>query len=311
MDWPTLLLLIVQAALAVTGLGLLNRKVFPAMGAARQPELIADVWVPLAVVLPMLFLAGRVDMTVRGVGWVPVGGPVCAGILALGAATLAARGALKEVGADHRALACWAGAGLVLLMLGAAHDLTVWTGQCAFALAAVLLWMNTPPLPHSARTAPAGRPTAAGPWMGAVFLCAIGQGVVGLLLTGSASAISAAMMVGYAAAAGAGAATLGGPAWAVRIGGWSAAIGMLLGVGLISLLRLAPQALAVAVFPQARVSVEVAHSFGAYALEGMLLLLLPAAALAAVRLPQRSRWLLGAGMIFVGAAVAGWRVAYM
>jgi hypothetical protein len=301
----------VQAALAVTGLGLLNRKVFPALRAARQPELIADVWAPLAVVLPMLFLAGRVDMTVRGVGWVPVGGPVCAGVLALGAATLAARGASRDSGVDYRALACWAGSGLVLLMLGAAHDLTVWTGQCAFALAAVLLWMNTPPASHSAGPAPVGRPTAAGPWMGAVFLCAIGQGVAGLLLTGSASAISAAMMVGYAAAAGAGAAALGGPGWAVRIGGWSAAIGMLLGVGLISLLRLAPQALAVAVFPQARVSVEVAHSFGAYALEGMLLLLLPAGAMAAVRLPQRPRRLFGAAIIVLGAVVAGFRVVYM
>ena len=32
----------------------------------------------------------------------------------------------------------------LLLLLGAAHDLTVWTGQCTFAIAAVLLWMNTP-----------------------------------------------------------------------------------------------------------------------------------------------------------------------
>ena len=44
------------------------------------------------------------------------------------------------------ALAC-AGSACLLLLLGAAHDLTIWIGQCVFAIAAVLVWINTPDVP--------------------------------------------------------------------------------------------------------------------------------------------------------------------
>ena len=57
MEARTVVLLFVQAALAVVALHLLNRRVFPHMRVARQPELVADVWAPLAMVLPLLFLA--------------------------------------------------------------------------------------------------------------------------------------------------------------------------------------------------------------------------------------------------------------
>ena len=33
---------------------------------------------------------------------------------------------------------------MLLLMLGAAHELNIWVGQCIFALAALVLWINTP-----------------------------------------------------------------------------------------------------------------------------------------------------------------------
>lgn len=310
MDTRTLVLLIVQAVLAVVALHLLNRRVFPQLRFARHPELVADVWVPLAMVLPMVFLAGHVDSTVRGIGWVPIGGPICAGILAMGAAMVASRGRGHIAPPGWAALVCWAAAGLVLLMLGAAHDLTIWTGQCAFALAAVLLWMNTPVVGHSSGGAVTEHSASAGGWwLALVLLCAIGQGVAGLLITGRWSAVSAAMMVAYAGAAGAGAAVLAAPGWAMRIGGWSAAVGMLLGIGLISLLELMPQALAVVLLPQAGVRAQVAHGFGAYALEAVLLLLLPAAAVAAIRLPRRSAELIGAGIVVIGAAVATWRVS--
>jgi hypothetical protein len=309
MDARTVVLLLVQAALAVVALHLLNRRVFPHMRAARQPELIADVWAPLAMVLPLLFLAGRVGATVRGIGWAPIGGPICAGVLTLGAAMVAGRDEPQTTRPGAAALLCWAGAGLVLLMLGAAHELSIWTGQCIFALAAVLLWLNTPSLGHPPGRGTTLRPLGGGMSMAFVLLCAIGQGMAGLLITGPASAISAAMMIAYAAAAGAGAAVLAGPGWAMRIGGWAAAIGMMLGVGIISLLRLMPQALVITLDPRSPARSEVAHSFGAYALEAVLLMLVPAAAAGATRLPRRTAIALGIGCILLGAAVATWRLA--
>jgi hypothetical protein len=261
------------------------------------------------MVLPMVFLAGHVESTVRGIGWVPIGGPICAGILVMGAAMVASRGRGHIAAPGWAALICWAAAGLVLLMLGAAHDLTIWVGQCAFALAAVLLWMNTPVVGHSSGGVATEHSTSAGGWwLALVLLCAIGQGVAGLLITGRGSVASAAMMVIYAGAAGAGAAVLAGPGWAMRIGGWSAAVGMMLGIGLISLLELMPQALAVVLLPQAGVRAQVAHGFGAYALEAVLLLMAPAAAVAATRLPRRPAVLLGAAIVVLGAVLTTWRV---
>jgi hypothetical protein len=310
MDTRTLVLFIVQAVLAVIALRLLNWRVFPQLRFARHPELVVDVWIPLAMVLPMVFLAGHVDSTVRGIGWVPIGGPICAGILVMGAAMVASRGRGQIASPGWATLICWAAAGLVLLMLGAAHDLTIWTGQCAFALAAVLLWMNTPVVGHAPGGAATEHSTSAGGWwLALVLLCAIGQGVAGLLITGRGSAASAAMMVIYAGAAGAGTAVLAGPGWAMRIGGWAAAVGMLLGIGLISLLELMPQALAVALVPQAGVRAQVAHGFGAYALEAALLLMAPVAVVAAIRLPRRPAALIGVGILVIGAAIATWRVS--
>ncbi|MDY7110239.1 MAG: hypothetical protein SYC29_16540 [Planctomycetota bacterium] len=309
MDARTVVLLVVQAALAVVALHLLNRRVFPHMRVARQPELVADVWAPLAMVLPLLFLAGRVEATVRGVGWAPIGGPICVGALALGAALITGRGEAQADRPGGAALLCWAGAGLVLLMLGAAHDLSIWTGQCIFALAAVLLWLNTPALAHPGSGGAAHRPLGGELSMAFVLLCAIGQGMTGLVIGDRGLPISAAMMVAYAGAVGAGAAVIAGPGWAMRIGGWAAAIGMLLGIGLISLLRLLPQAIAVTLYPHAAVRPEVAHSFGAYALEAILLLLAPAAAAGALRLPRPPVAWLGAAILLAGALVATWRVA--
>jgi hypothetical protein len=146
----------------------------------------------------------------------------------------------------------------------------------------------------------------------ATLLCAAGQGVIVLFTSGPATAVSVGLMMGYAAAAGAGAAATAGPSWAIRIGGWAATIGMLLGIGIISFTHLAPQVAEVALAGRGvPLNSYVAHSVGLYAPEGMLLLLLPALCLVAGlsgRPPQR---LLGVALIVVGAAIVAWRVVHV
>src|SRR5690606_41592695 len=42
-----------------------------------------------------------------------------------------------------RDVVAWTGVGALLVLLAAAHDLTIWIGQCAFAVGAVLLWIRS------------------------------------------------------------------------------------------------------------------------------------------------------------------------
>ena len=302
------MLLVAQAALAVAGLVALNRRVFPALGMLRQPELVADVWAPLALVLPLVLLCGRVGETVRGVGWAPIGGPVCVGALAVGASMIAGMRGAKTTALNPWALVCWAGGGFLLLLLGAVHDLMIWTGQVIFALAAVLLWMNTPPyIPRSQRShTPAER--WAGVGMLIAICCALGQGIIGLFISDEKLPVSVGLMMGYGAAAGAGAARLAGWPWSARIAGWAATIGLLLGIGAISLLRLLPLATGVALNRAGAITPEVAHSFGIYAVEATMLLLLPVIALVAVLSARFVQVVAGIAVIGLCAALAAWRV---
>jgi hypothetical protein len=331
--WP-LILLIVQAAGAVIALRLLIRFIYPALDRIEHPELFADVWAPLAIVVPFLFLTGAVGSSVSEGGWGPIGGPIWCGLAAIGSAMIVSRDAATPGAAP--AVRLWitcAVTGVVLLLLGAAHELTVWAGQCTFAAAAVLLWVNTPAVASGAAKArPKSnqrREMVAGLAMLFALLAAVVQGVAGLIIargamseaaaTGGeavdawldpiqARAISEAMMVAYGGAAVAGAARAAGPAWAMRIGGWAAAIGPLFAIGLMSLIHLMPRAVRIIVGAEVQVSDAVAFGFGAFAFEGTTLMLLPLLGWWSTRLPARGRILVGIAVIGLGAALATWRV---
>jgi len=304
----TVLLLLGQAAFAVIGLRLLIRHVFPALPTIQQPRLIGDVWAPLLLVGPLLFYGARIGVSVEGLGWAPIGGPVCIGVMAVGAALAVGGASDRAPAVSGYAYACWAATGLVLLTLGVAYDLTFWSGQCAFALAAVMLWMNTP-RPDELDSSPETQ--RAGLALLAALVCVLGQGGLSLLLGPPALSVSVALMVAYAVAAAAGAVRTAGFAWSVRIAGWAASVGLLFGVGIISFSDIAPRAIAFAINRSASMDPRVAHSFGVYALEGTLLLLLPAAPLISRRLARLPRILLGALLMGLGAAVAAWRIAEM
>ena len=63
MDGWTIVLLIVQAVLAIAALHVLIR-IFTRLGDVEHPAAIGDVWAPIALVLPLLFLSGRVETRV-------------------------------------------------------------------------------------------------------------------------------------------------------------------------------------------------------------------------------------------------------
>jgi len=203
-------------------------------------------------------------------------------------------------------LATGAGAGVVFLLLGAVDELAIWTGQCVFALAIVVLWINTP-----YRGAGSGGPGrgAPGAWSALALLLAAGQGVCCLLAGDRAGPAGGAILVAYAGAATVLAVYRAGPDAAVRIAVWSAALGTLLGIGTLSFMHLGPRSFALAVGQDTNVTMYVAHGFGAYAVEGLFLTLLPAVALGGRRLHGGSRRVFGLTVVAAAALLTLWRLA--
>ncbi|MCP3903572.1 MAG: hypothetical protein GY715_08035 [Planctomycetes bacterium] len=314
MPASSIALLTVQALLAVVGLRVLVRRVLPLIAADPSPAVVSDVWAPMIVVLPFLVAAGDVGESVRPTGWTAVGAPAWVGVFAV-AAVLLVGPPRPRAGVDPGLPLACGGAGMLLLMLGAAHDLTVWIGQCTFALAAVLLWLNTPTSAAEAETrAPErGGDGAGAAWVPVALLCAAGQGACRVLVAdGAAAAVSSAVMVASAAWAMVGAAAIsrgGDPA--LRIGGWSAALGTLFGIGIISVAHMTPLAVRIIAGQTPEVSTRVAYGFGAFAAEGAILLLVGAAVATAQRVPTPARRALGAVLGVVAAAVVAWRLSSM
>lgn len=327
-------LLAMQAALTIIGVEQMRRTVLGAVNQLPQPEFVLDLWGPLAVVVPMLFLVGQVGFTVRGVGWMPIGAPIIAAVLALGAAMVTGD-SLKYISdwrtpAMLRMLVACAGIGLVLLMLGTAHDLTLWMGQCAFAVAAVLMWINTPETPEtpepptevSPKVSPdSGGPSSvplitrsqarAGAGITIAIACAIGQGLITMWLPSAYAPLSGAMMLAGAALILAAAAPLAGPDAAMRIGGWAAAYGVLFGLGLLAIVHLLPEAMRLWHDPRAPVFTRIANGFGEYSIEGLALLLFVIMGIVHQWLESRTRRTLGVLLIIATAALAGWRLMRM
>ncbi|MHC4948142.1 MAG: hypothetical protein ACYTG1_07755 [Planctomycetota bacterium] len=302
MGWA---LVALQAALAVVALHQLVRHVLPGLARLAHAALLLDVWGPVALVLPMMFMAGRVDGSVRGPGWIAVGGPVVCGLVALGGALAVGRSPRPAV----RAAVVWTGTGLVLLLLAAAHELTVWAGQCAFAAGAVILWMNTPDAKPAGDASRDDEPSAPYTAMLVVLVCALGQGLAAFAAPADLAAVSGALMVTQAAMAVTAAAVLAGPDAALRLGGWAAALGVIFALGVMSLCTVMPQV--VRLFgAEGPVPVQrVAYGFGSYATEALGLALLAAAATGAGVLAGWGRRVAGLATVVAASVLAAWRLA--
>jgi hypothetical protein len=265
-----------------------------------------------------LFLTGRVEASVGAAGWPMLGGPVMLGVIAVAAALLVGEGG-KKLEPGWRAIACWAGVGLVLFLLGAAHELTVWVGQACFALAAVMLWINTPSAEPSRATSSVRPAVRRAGWaMFATLVFAAAQGFVLSRLVADATAIGVVIALAYAGVGLATSAALAGRAWAIRVGGWSASVGVLLSIGLLSLLHLLPQTRLMLVDPlrppagaSGPASPQVAYGFGHFAPEAVVLVVLPLVIPVLGRLSATSRRIVGGVLLVVAAAVMASRVAQL
>lgn len=314
-EWTPTIWLFVQGALTIVTIDQFRRRVFPFIADLQEPESILDVWAPLAMVIPMMFFVGRVNVSVRGVGWIPLGGPATCGLIALGASMAACTRLSSDL--DWRNNWTWrlrcacTGTGVLLLMLGAAHNLTLWIGQCAFAIGALLMWMNSPELRAEARSGMSTEQARAGVGMTVAMLGAIGQGAAALLAPREFAPISGALMIAGAAAVSAAAARSAGPGAAARIGGWAATYGVLLSLGLLSVMRLVPHAIETIRDNRTTMIKNVASGFGAYGFEAMVMILLTAMVAAIMRWPRLNRRRLGAALIIAGAVLAAWRLGHI
>lgn len=305
-----------QAVLSIIVIEQLRRRVFPATSAMPQPEIVTDVWGPLALVLPMFFFIARTTYSVRGVGWMPIGAPALCGALAVGVTLIGRNGLSTRFPGDrdsrgmYRALVACAGAGLFLLLLGAAHDLTLWMGHSMFLVAALLLWLNTPEIAQQDLTAPADAvQSSAGAGIGIALLCAIGQGVATLWIAPEHAGLSGAMMLATAAMSLSAAAMSAGPATAVRLGAWAAAYGVLFGLGLLSMARLLPATIQIWREGHAAGINRIAFGFGTYSIEAISLPVIAGLALIQDKIDARLARGLGWIIIIATALLAARRLA--
>lgn len=298
-------LLLLQSALAVLTIEVLRRRVWPKLHHTAYPELVIDVWGPIILIMPALFLVGRVDGSVAN-SWIPIAGPIGVGALGIGAAMMVSPP--TEPSPLHQpirlvSLICWAFVGVFLLLLGAAHELTIGTGQLTFAIAAVMLWMHTPvAVPnHKSQDDPEA---AIGRWLMISLALAVGHGWVARSVDPGFAPISGAILMMTGGAALVAAAAQLGPNGATRLAGWAAALGPMFGIGVLSLMNLIPGVIAA----RDAWTTSIAFGFGRFAPEAVALIVL--AALVAM-LATRRRTLPAVGIVLILLAATGiaWRLA--
>ena len=283
-----------------------------------EMALTGDVWIPLALSLPLILLAPAVGPSLGGAGWAPVGAPVVLGWIIAGAAMAAIDrgGGLvrsgESAGSRGMALALWGLGGVLLLLLGAAHELTLLTGQMFFAMGAVLLWWLSG-APGTVAVGGEGRGAVrAGLGLLGALLGAACCAVLGLRAASSGyeqPAIMIALLPGVLTAAPL--AIFAGRGRAIRIGGWTALIGLWIGTGAISLSRLLPLAFNPQRSLDGPIGTGVAFGFGRYAPEAVMLLLLAGIALLANRLVRPLRVVVAALMVVAGAVILTIRILHV
>lgn len=302
-------MLFVQAALAVVGLQLLRNGARAATRAGGDPNLIINVFAPLALVGPMVLLVARIDGSVHGLGWIPIGGPVACGTFALACTLIVGNQFDQKIAALRPLLlATWVSAGVVMLLVAATHELTLSVGHCAFTLAAVILWLNTP------QGAPAGSGSAKASgsgtlWPALALACSLGQGVAALMIDPSLAGYSGALMVTYAAMGAAIFACVCGTTAALSVGGWASVYGVLFAMGIMSLRQLIPMMVQTVAGGNTAALKHVAYGFGAYAPEAALMLALGAGATSTGWMGRRLQRIGGVTLLVVAAVWCAWRLS--
>lgn len=316
---PPTIWIIVQALLALGGAALWLAVINPTLTQLRERRLILAVWGPVILVTPLLFLTAGVRGSIDLIGQMAIGGPALIGVVAVAAALLFGPGrAPSDPDRGDQpgwfALTIWIGTGVVLLLLSAADVLNVMVGQCIFAAGAVVLWINTPTMEqvHQARGSTSPQPgegRAAGALFAAMVL-AVGQGLALLAAGAEAASITGGIALGSALVVVIGMVARRSAADAMTLGGWSASLGVLFALGLLSLLHMLPsvsETLAASEGPRmtvaARSTFQVARGFAAVAPEATALVMAGLAATFAGRLPAAGRRLIGAVLAVLTACL--------
>ncbi len=323
---------------------LMRQRVLPRVWRVSSPRMVLDVWGPLVLALPLIVWAFNTSQDAGSTGWPAFGGWGLIAGWSIGSALWSAGGAAAHAAGGRWLIGALSGAAVLALLLAAAHEMTVWVGQAAFAMGAVVLWINSPSAPDpppgpvdsggaqraSLRAADA-RITAS---LLLAMLCSAAHGACALALTRSATdwigwssivlvltaliTISRARIEFAGTGRSPGGASPGGPtngAAALRLGGWAAVFALLFGLGGLALAHMVRQVLALW-GPQASrwagaadgaPSLHVAYGFGAFALEAALVLLAVALLLAAARPIHAApgrNWRRIAGLIIMLATIA-------
>ncbi len=324
---PSLLALPLQVFAAAAAMRAFGRRIAPNIVQLPRPEGALDSLGPFSLALPLVSAGWRVEWDASGTaGWIAIGGPIIIAMLALGAAIwvgFARSSSAPTLHSSHFSfprreslsispitVATWSAVGGLLLLVGAAHDLTIWTGQCAFAAGAVLLWMNTPE--HS-RDESSQLESQSGNGLTILLGCGLLQAAAISFVPLRFLPISAGMAIASAAMIVALGARIASPFAALRLGGWTATYGVLLGLGVMSLHQLLPtipSAFSAHPLRSDLPPIRVAFGFGTFAIEATALLLLGSASLVAPRLASRAARLALGGLIIIAAAIlAGWRMS--
>jgi hypothetical protein len=308
LNWFALIPLGAQALFAILTIESLRRVALPFSKEDSPTSLVRDVWIPLILLVPALPFAWRIEGDVAGTGWMILGLPITTCIFAAATSLMVAR---QKITIDGFPLVAWTAAGLLLILLGAAHHLNVLVAQCAFAIAALLMWWNTPDPGNNEDDSSDGNRKSVMAVLCAL-LTSVGHAISAFYVLPSHGAISGGMIVIVAAMAIALAARTGGPTAAIYIGGWTATYGLLIGVGMLSMIQLMPEALRrITGDAHGRAIYRVAYGFGEYWIEAIALLCFGVAAMALSRQHRIARMITGCLLLAAGAALAAWRLARM
>lgn len=318
------LLLLIGLAICVLGSARLwMRHVLPTAARMREPEVFIDVWLPISLALPFAALALATPNSVAGVGWAPVAAPIALALFIAPAMMLARPHQAENPALDERTergRLIWSrnvavGAGVVLLLLAASHTLTVWVGQCLFAIVATLMWLNVPHVQRGRGRVAGGAGESSGESNAGAHEAdnAPNGSTLGLLALGALAGVLVAMLapgwrwIGLACLCLLPAVVLAAAARrlprgrALRLALWLGAFGPLLGIGVLSAARLVPQSLAMMFSPLSTpADGRIATGFGAYVPEAVLLVLLGAGATMLVSTSRRA----GPALLLV-LAIAG------
>lgn len=302
-----------QLVLVAAALHVWRWYVLPELPRIVQRELIVDVWGPVSLVLPMLFSVVWVGYAIREDGWPLLGVPIVSGLFAVAMAAIITPGTDAQVECADRPSLGWTPsmmasiAGTVLLLLGAAHVMNIWMGQVAFALLAVVLWINTP----AAQEGEASREQVRC-WGGmiVIVLCGFAMGGTVMLVAESHRSLSTLIMLAYPCIAVAMAARYAGSSICARLGAWVASLGVIGALGAISIMHMAPQAVRLVLGGQPSDVRFVAYGFGAFAFEAVLLLVMPLVALAMVQLSAGGRRVVGVGVVLICVVLVAWRMSW-